>query len=962
MDEAPAVELLLSLPPRAAEAFHTIAPRLAEWCAAADPPGARLGSGGGAAWLLAEGWRARGGGQPFGEWLRRSRKLLVQGGGQSRRLPAYAALGKPLLPMPALRGAAGQRLDQTLLDLQAPAYRRVLEQAPQGARVLVTSGDVLLRFSETLPSIPPADVVILGMAVSPETAQHFGVCFVRRDLPGGLDFFLQKPSPERIRELAATHEFLIDSGMWLLREPAVELLMHRSGWDGAAEAFGPGGPCGFELYAGVGPSLGANPATPDPDVARLTSAVVELPEAEFYHLGTSRQLIESVWALQNRSDRRSYLPAVGQHPDQITQNADIRAALHRARNHTLWIENASVGEGWRLANDHVLTGVPHNGWSIEVPAGTCLDFAPVAGGLLCVRPYGMDDPFRGPVGDLRTRWLGRPATEWFAARGLDMAAAGVDPAEDLQRAPLFPALPPERIDAALVEWMIAERPLREDAAAERWLSARRLSAEAIAEEADLPAEAAVRDRRRRQTARALYANKEASVFLHLDLMAAAGLFTDDPPGLSPVPSDPLLAASEHMWRSELLRRRGDEDAAAEEERAAFESLRCAILDEVRAARVHPVLSVHPDQIVWARAPVRLDLAGGWTDTPPYCLRHGGRVVNVAVDLNGQPPIQVFLKPCELPHIVVRSIDLGVESHIATYEELDTFAQPGSEFALAKAALALCGFLPAYDAAGGAPSLERRLRDFGSGIEMSLLAAVPQGSGLGTSSILGATLLGGLADFCGLAWDRQTISRRTLALEQMLTTGGGWQDQVGGITRGVKLIETKPGLDQTVTLRWLPEHCLSGPEAAQCVLLYYTGLTRLAKNILQEIVRGMFLNEAGRLAIIREIGRNADRAADAIQRGSLTDLAAAVRRSWRLNRELDSGTNPPSVQRILDQCGDHVAAAKLLGAGGGGYLLLFARDEEAGRAIRRTLTANPPNERARFVEMSVSATGLEVTRS
>jgi len=50
-----------------------------------------------------------------------------------------------------------------------------------------------------------------------------------------------------------------------------------------------------------------------------------------------------------------------------------------------------------------------------------------------------------------------------------------------------------------------------------------------------------------------------------------------------------------------------------------------------------------DQIVWARAPVRLDLAGGWTDTPPYTLRHGGRVVNLAVDLNGQPPIQVFCR-------------------------------------------------------------------------------------------------------------------------------------------------------------------------------------------------------------------------------------------------------------------------------------------------------------------------------
>jgi len=54
----------------------------------------------------------------------------------------------------------------------------------------------------------------------------------------------------------------------------------------------------------------------------------------------------------------------------------------------------------------------------------------------------------------------------------------------------------------------------------------------------------------------------------------------------------------------------------------------------------------------------------------------------------------------------------------------------------------------------------------------------EGSGLGTSSILAATVLAALGDLCGLSWDRNTLFTRTLALEQMLTTGGGWQDQAG----------------------------------------------------------------------------------------------------------------------------------------------------------------------------------------
>jgi hypothetical protein len=88
-------------------------------------------------------------------------------------------------------------------------------------------------------------------------------------------------------------------------------------------------------------------------------------------------------------------------------------------------------------------------------------------------------------------------------------------------------------------------------------------------------------------------------------------------------------------------------------------------------------------------------------------------------------VQVFAKLCERPELVVRSIDLGVEERLRTYEELDTFAKPGSAFALAKAALALAGFLPRFHADGGAPTLEKQLQDFGGGIELSLLAAAPE---------------------------------------------------------------------------------------------------------------------------------------------------------------------------------------------------------------------------------------------
>jgi galactokinase/mevalonate kinase-like predicted kinase len=337
-------------------------------------------------------------------------------------------------------------------------------------------------------------------------------------------------------------------------------------------------------------------------------------------------------------------------------------------------------------------------------------------------------------------------------------------------------------------------------------------------------------------------------------------------------------------------------------------------------------------------------------------------VNVAANLNGQPPIQVFAKLCPRPEIVVRSIDLGVEQRVRTYEELDTYAAPGSEFGLAKAAFALAGFLPRFHAQGGFRSLEEQLKKFGGGIELSLLSAVPKGSGLGTSSILAATLLATLGELCGLDWDKNTLSVRTLALEQMLTTGGGWQDQIGAIYRGVKMIETTVGLAQRPSLNWLPDHLLGRDFANRSILLYYTGVTRLAKNILAEIVRGIFLNSPEHLETIAEIGVNATRASRAIQQCDFDELSAVVRNSWRLNQRLDAGTNPPEVQKILAPIRDWLDACKLLGAGGGGYLLMFAKDEAAAASIRQTLTSQPPNPRARFVDFALSETGLQLTRS
>ena len=370
--------------------------------------------------------------------------------------------------------------------------------------------------------------------------------------------------------------------------------------------------------------------------------------------------------------------------------------------------------------------------------------------------------------------------------------------------------------------------------------------------------------------------------------------------------------------------------------------------------VEPYLCVADDQIVWGRSPVRIDIAGGWTDTPPYCLMEGGNVINFAIELNGQPPLQTFIRPSKERRIVLRSIDLGAVEVVETIEQLTDFMHVGSPFSIPKVALVLAGF--------GRQDLKQELEAFGAGIELTLLSAIPAGSGLGTSSILASTVLGAVSDFCGLAWDKNEIGRRTLILEQMLTTGGGWQDQFGGVLGGVKLLQTGSGFDQSPQVRWLPNDLWLQPEYRACHLLYYTGITRTAKQILAEIVSRMFLNHGDELRLLGEMKEHTMEMYDAIQRNDFVRMGQLVRKTWSQNKQLDSGTNPEAVAALTSLVDDLCLGYKLPGAGGGGYLYMIAKDPEAAARIKQILNDHPSSRNARFVEMALSTSGLQISRS
>ncbi len=950
-------ETILSFPPAAAYAWKNGIPSAS--FAASDPPGHQLGSGGGTANIIVEAWKASQSGLSFRKWLGASRKLIIHGSGQSRRLPAYAAEGKIMLPLPRLASITGQAFDQTLLDLQQSDYTHLLRHAPSRYCIVVACGDVLIREEHALPVFPEADVLIAGIPASPEEARNHGVMFCQAECPKDLEFFLQKPSAERISDLSGKFNYYLDTGIWFLSEKAIEVLLSKCGWDWEGETFQNGVSSAYELFDSFGPALGNAPFQADAAIDKLSSAVLPLPGGRFYHFGSNSSVFNSIAQLSNPAESRRSFGHAAKDPshDRIILNSN--AAVAESVHH-LWIENSTVLATWKLHADHVITGVPANNWTLELPRGTCLDMLNMQGIMGHVlRAYGFSDTFKGAVSDCATKWFGASAVDWFSMRSISLEEAGIAPTADIQNARLFPVVNAEDMRTPqLLQWMLIPNSSAEMRA--YWLSAPRVSATDIVQSADLTGRIRQREEHIRHNIQNLSEEKWTECCLHLDLNAMATLVNDlDITVAKNRPNDDeqsLASVHNAMFRSRL--KSGSKTHRDE----AFASLRRILIEDMALRPVKPARNILEDQIVWGRSPARLDLAGGWSDTPPYCIEHGGRVVNMAVDLNGQPPIQAFARLCDKPHIVLHSIDLGISESITTYEELIEPSDLGG-FSIARAALRLAGFDPKFHGAGGAKTLKQQLiSEFGGGIELSMLVAIPKGSGLGTSSILAATILGVLGEICSHNWTDRNIFARTTVLEQILTTGGGWQDQVGGITAGVKLITTHAEISQSHDIRWLPEKTLQDDIVAGKILLYYTGITRLARNILSEIVQSIFLNSRKTIATIEDIAFNADFAADAIQRNDAITLREAIRRSWELNCALDSGTCPPEVRAITSRIEPFAPAFKLIGAGGGGYIIIFAPDVAAAAAIQETLRMNPPNPRARFISMALSQTGMQITRS
>jgi len=963
---------LLSLPPNLASQFHQITGTTEkEYFCTCDPEGRRIGSAGGTAWLMNQCWAKEiKDNTNFIQWLSTEKRIIMHAGGQGRRSPAYAPIGKILSPIPVFRWGRGQKLNQTIMDLLLPLFEEIMDHSTKRQHLLIANGDACIIANEPISDLPDADIVCYGMWVNKELASNHGVFVCNRNNPTLLKYMLQKPSAEILNKEELESLYLMDIGIWVLSDRAIEVLMKKCDCLGEPDKV----PDFYDLYGQLGMALGEQPSVKDGLLNSLSVAIVPLKKGAFYHFGTSVELISSALSIQNSVvDQREILHKNSKiHPSIFIQNAEMGFSM--TRDHAnIWVENCYLPKGWSFKQNHIFTGIPKNNWTITVPDGICIDMVPIGEKSYGLRIYDIKDPFKGKWQDKQTIWLGQSFCDWLKERGFKGESLFDGYSNDIQSLPIFPVV--ENLDEVpeLVAWMLYgicnlksnETVLSQnddynaeglEKSKQIWLNSTRLSADELSDKANLIRLYQQRTNLMRQNLPVLKRNAN-SIFYQINLVHVAKEWVkagfEVPIGNVDF-SSPYQRMQECMFRARVLELKGL--SYQEEEEKSFSLLRKQIIKLALAVPVFPTLSVLPDQIMWGRSPVRIDLAGGWTDTPPYCLICGGKVVNMAINLNGQPPIQVLIRRTANPEIILRSIDLGTHEVIKDWINLKDYKRVGSEFSISKVALCLCGFIPEF-CSQTFNSLEEQLTQFGGGIDMSTLAAVPKGSGLGTSSILSATVLGTLAEFCGMNWEKQITCQKTIILEQMLTTGGGWQDQYGGVFPGIKFLESSSGLVQNIQTRWAPDNLFINQEYKSRMLLYYTGITRIAKGILSEIVKGMFLNSSTHLAILKGIKQNAIDSFDCIQCGDMDRLIGCVNRYWDLKQILDPGSNPPALAAIIDRVKDFASACLTPGAGGGGYLFIIAKDTESASIIKEKLTNYPPNERARFVDLQVSNDGL-----
>jgi len=304
-------------------------------------------------------------------------------------------------------------------------------------------------------------------------------------------------------------------------------------------------------------------------------------------------------------------------------------------------------------------------------------------------------------------------------------------------------------------------------------------------------------------------------------------------------------------------------------------------------------------LIRCRVPLRVSLAGGGTDVSPFVEDHGGVALSLALDRF----VTCTVETTDDDSVELKSADYGISTRFA----------PGT--------------IPLFD--GNLDLIKGVLRrvqpSWHVGLKMWLTSDAPPGSGLGASSALVVSAILGLCRCLDVAITPASTAALAYIVERVdLGITGGYQDQYAAAFGGVSWMEfsgsgvrvSRPPVSDAV-LDELNEH----------VLLWYTGEVHLSAGILEEQVANYVQRRPGSEGLF-EIKRLAYRMLASLEVGDIRSVGRLLHNSWQVKRSLASSITSPAIDALYD-AGLHAGAlgGKLLGAGGGGYLLFIVPPEQ-----------------------------------
>ena len=320
-------------------------------------------------------------------------------------------------------------------------------------------------------------------------------------------------------------------------------------------------------------------------------------------------------------------------------------------------------------------------------------------------------------------------------------------------------------------------------------------------------------------------------------------------------------------------------------------------------------------------PIRVNFGGGWSDTPPVCLEIGGSVLNGAFKLNGELPIKAEIEKIKEKQIVLKSIDLN---EIRIYKSLDDLLEccnTNDSLSLLKASLQVSGIIRKED-----KDISDIINRVGSGFMLSTYVMnIPKGSGLGTSSILGACTLNALYKFLNIKIEDSVLAQKTLELEQLMSTGGGWQDQIGGIVKGLKITRTLPGYIQDYRIEKIKTTKEIENFFNNRMLLIYTGQRRLAKNLLRSIMNSYISGNESTVYVVNKIKEVAETMTNSLKEHNFNKYVNLLNEHFEILKTLDKGCTNTCIDQILESIKDLIDASMICGAGGGGFLQIILKE-------------------------------------